>query len=190
MHGHGSPLREEHLKLLEELTAGTPHQGGTLYDHLVGTGRILEAWGRPPDVCVAGLFHSVYGTQSYQLQVVGPTDRARVRACIGERAERLVHLFSVVDRRAFFLKLADPAPRIHDRVGDREVSVSHQDLVALVEIELANRLELVPRVRLGPQELAELRVHADTARDDISLETFESIVSAIRTASLVCSDAV
>lgn len=190
MHRRGSPLREEHLKLLEELTRDSPHRGGSLHDHLVGTARILEAWGRPAAVCLAGLFHAVYGTQFYRLQVVSPSERARVRAVLGDRAERLVHLFSVADRRSLYSKLQDPAPRIHEAGGDGEIPISHEDLVALVEMDLANRLELMPRARPGPQDLAELRLHAEAAHDYIAPETFESVVSAIRTASLVSSDAV
>ena len=60
-----SLIEAKHLKLLTNATGGLGHIGTTLYAHLVGTARLLETWGRPLDVCLAGLCHSIYGTQSY-----------------------------------------------------------------------------------------------------------------------------
>ena len=51
---------------LEQLgTHAIGHSERTLLDHLSGTCRLLESWSCPHTVCVAGLFHSVYGTSSF-----------------------------------------------------------------------------------------------------------------------------
>lgn len=53
-------------RLLESYgTAAAPHTGRSLRDHLIGTFDLLEAWGNDRDVCLAGLFHSIYGTEVY-----------------------------------------------------------------------------------------------------------------------------
>jgi hypothetical protein len=49
-------------------------------------------------VCLAGLCHSVYGTNVYRRVLISPEDRISVRAAIGEEAEQLVYLFSTIDR--------------------------------------------------------------------------------------------
>lgn len=174
---------EEHLALLRQLTASSGHTGGTLYEHLLCTARLLELWGRPHEVCLAGLFHSVYGTQSYSTRSVSLTERSRIRDAIGERAEWLAYVFCVADRRAFFGKLGEPEPRLPDHVHETELSVLHEDLVALIEIELANYVEFMQRISLSPQELEDLRANIETARDHISPSAYQATVAATRTHS-------
>ena len=60
-------IEQKHLDLLLELNADeNPHSGGELLDHLRGTHDFLAAWGNDQPVCLGGLFHSIYGTQSYK----------------------------------------------------------------------------------------------------------------------------
>ena len=55
-------MNARHMTLLEELGAHTnSHSRRTLLDHLLGTHDLLVEWENEPDVCVAGLFHSIYG---------------------------------------------------------------------------------------------------------------------------------
>ena len=79
------------------------HSGRTLFAHLKGTYELLRSWGVAEEVCVAGLFHSVYGTRVFRHRCLEPTARNRglVAYMIGERAERLVYLFCVADRPHF-----------------------------------------------------------------------------------------
>ena len=87
-------IQQKHLDLLLELnTDKNPHSGGALLDHLRGTHDLLQAWGNDPAVCVGGLFHSIYGTQAYRTQSASLEDRQRIRAVIGDRAERLAFLW-------------------------------------------------------------------------------------------------
>jgi aspartate beta-hydroxylase len=46
----------------------------------------------------AALIHSIYGTDAYAPQLIGPARRGEVRALVGERIERLAHLFCVTPR--------------------------------------------------------------------------------------------
>jgi hypothetical protein len=78
------------VEFLSRAGAGAiQHHGGSLLEHLVGTNRLLTAWGCPPSVCTAGLFHSFY------TWLAEPTEKSRraLAAAIGRDAEELVYLF-------------------------------------------------------------------------------------------------
>jgi hypothetical protein len=99
----------------------TRHSGRTLFEHLKGVHDLLRDWDNNSHVCLAGLFHSIYGTQVFKHQSLD--DRGRLREMIGDYAEFLVHCFSTRDR-PLFASIEDPKVRAH-----------------LMEIEAANLLE-------------------------------------------------
>ncbi len=76
------------------------HSGSSLWNHLLGTFEIMTAWGAKSDQCIAGLIHSIYGTQYFRTPVASITARESVSKVVGVRAERLAYLFCVVDRPA------------------------------------------------------------------------------------------
>jgi hypothetical protein len=82
--------------LIRNGASKAPHRDRSLLDHLWGTYRLLQERGADEDLCLAGLFHSVYGTNLYEISL--PVRREEVREIIGERAERLAWLFSVLKR--------------------------------------------------------------------------------------------
>src|SRR5438045_6784881 len=75
------------------------HSGESLLSHLVGTYALLKGWGASEPECLAGLFHSVYGTVSFQADL--DIDRARVREVIGPEAEHLASVFGRRSSRSF-----------------------------------------------------------------------------------------
>ena len=77
---------------LHELTSTRPHGKKTFYEHLHNVYTLLRAHGYPDEVCDAGLFHSVYGTEFYDFQSAAVT-REVVQGYIGEYAEELVHIY-------------------------------------------------------------------------------------------------
>jgi len=83
------------------------HSGRTLYDHLVGTHDLLQAWGNSEPVCAAGLFHSIYGTKHFQHQTWPIIDRATIQKLIGPEAELLAYVFCIADRPKAFFANAD-----------------------------------------------------------------------------------
>lgn len=127
--------------LLDMLGAGDhAHSGRTLRDHLLGTFELLRSWGCDRDLCIGGLLHSVYGTNAFQVACVDRAGRDRLRALIGERAERLVYLFCASERpRAFLQCMAGGA--LTDRFTGAEHEVSRDDLRGLFAIECANLAE-------------------------------------------------
>jgi hypothetical protein len=120
----------------------TPHGGRHLVDHLIGTYRLLEAWGNPPSVCRAGLFHSIYGTSIFTFRSAGFDQRPVVRDAIGAKAERLAYLFCSVDRPLALLQaLIAQGAELPDIVAGGVLPLEAGELSALLEIEVANFLE-------------------------------------------------
>ena len=138
-------MNPSHSALLDELGAHrTSHSRRTLLDHLQGTQDLLEEWVNPPVVCVAGLFHSVYGTYIFDQQSADFSMRQRIRDIVGTHAERLIYAFCVSDRRSFYEHLGEPCCRLPDIVHDSHVELDGADLTALIEIEVANVVDQIP----------------------------------------------
>jgi len=78
------------------------HSGHTLWAHLAGVHDLLARWGAARPLQLAGLFHSVYGTQVFAKVSVPKTERANVIRLIGEPAETLVWLFAHLPRPMLF----------------------------------------------------------------------------------------
>ena len=156
-----APSPRERLEcLLQRFDAGRlPHAGGrTLQDHLLGTWAILCRWRQPDWVCEAGAFHSVYGTDVYEGQLVPASERDRVRAAIGEAAERLVYLFSMMSRRAFVQRIETmdeiPATEMgipcRGDVGGRHEDATRSEVIALLVLLMANEAEQACASDRGP----------------------------------------
>lgn len=117
------------------------HSDRTLMEHLVGTWRLLKAWGCDEHVCLAGLFHSIYGTSIYKRRSVSRHERASVRSVIGARAEELAFVFSVLDRPGTWGRtLATGKAALHG-IEDTLLTLDGTMLTELLEIEVANLLE-------------------------------------------------
>jgi len=91
--------RKEKNFLIEVGCKDLPHTGRTLYDHLVGTADKLIEYKRPDYEVKAALFHSIYGTEIYQLSRGLHITRDSVRKLIGEKAENLAHIFCNLTNR-------------------------------------------------------------------------------------------
>src|SRR6185369_7652007 len=131
------------LRFLREANTETmPHSDRGLFDHLLGTRQLLVEWGSRPELCDAGLFHSIYSTEHYEQTAVPLTRRDDVRQLIGDEAESLVWLFCMMCRETFFRNLGqDRNPTVQHRSTGEQIPLSgaqHQDLVTLL---FANSLE-------------------------------------------------
>ena len=87
--------------LLEIGIEQVPHTQKSYLAHLIAVFRDLEKAGCPDDVCRAGMFHSIYGTEKFQGFTLPVERRGEVRALIGERAEYLAYLNCAMDRASF-----------------------------------------------------------------------------------------
>lgn len=118
----------------------TAHSGSKLWDHLSGVHRILKVVKSAEYVCIAGLFHSVYGTQLYKTATVPTSNRSEVKALIGEKAERLVWAFCNLSRPNLFeISLRQ---KTYDWVAELDTPMDKtQFRDDLIRIECANLLE-------------------------------------------------
>lgn len=134
---------ESRLRFLRDAhTDGMPHSGRALFDHLLGTRRVLVEWGARPALCDAGLFHSVYSTEHYEEKALPLTRRGEVQQLIGEEAESLVWLFCMMRREAFFMDLGkNRSPVVQNRETGEPISLSGTQQQDLLTLLLANSLE-------------------------------------------------
>ena len=151
-------MNSSYLMLLEQLGAHrTSHSRRTLIEHLRGTHDLLEEWGNSSEVCVAGLFRSVYGTYIFDKQSADLSMREEIRDVIGSHAERLVHTFCVSDRRRFYEHLGESSFLLPDVAYGSDMELDGADLAALIEIEVANVVDqLAYRSRKKALAAAEL----------------------------------
>lgn len=123
--GQQQPPAQDKFTFLKELTASRRHLHKTFYEHLFNVYRYLQEQGFPPAVCDAGLFHSVYGTESYGFHSARIT-RDVVRGYIGSYGEELVYLFCSMKNDRF-------GTILENRLG-----VSRQQHLDLCRLEHAN----------------------------------------------------
>jgi uncharacterized protein DUF6817 len=159
-----APTRVESAlaRLAEAGAATTVHPSGTLMAHLRGTYDCLARWGCPEHLCLAGLYHSVYGTEAFRTATIRSTERALVRARIGEGAERLVHLYATIVRRTLYENLSRGAPyTVVDRLtGEERPLDGAQELADLMTLDLANRIEQLPRTSMSLRRMeADRRIY-------------------------------
>ena len=91
------------MEFLHEIGAEqtSHHASRSLSEHLTGTWHLLVDWGLDESVCIAGLCHSIYGTESFQTACLEVEERKRVQKILGEEAEELAFLFGALEREAF-----------------------------------------------------------------------------------------
>lgn len=125
-----------------------PHTQKTYLAHLVGLHRYMQNLGCWEELCLAGLFHSVYGTERFQGFTLPVERHGEVRELIGERAERLAYLNCAMDRASIDRAVErGTAPyRIIDRLTGEEVELDRADFDDLCRVHLYDLLEQIARL--------------------------------------------
>lgn len=120
--------------------------------HLVAVYHLMKNEGCTDELCRAGMYHSIYGTEQFQRFSLPLERRGEVRELIGERAERLAFWNCAMDRSTFDRALEQNAGpyRIVLRNTREEVEMNEEDFNDLCRIHLFDWLEQVARsTRLG-----------------------------------------
>lgn len=128
-------------------TTEVEHTGKGFLAHLIGVYKDLEEWGANIDVCRAGMFHSIYGTQLFQSFCLPLSRRNDVQELIGERAEWLAFLNSVMDRPewdSIFQEHTGERAVVNRLTGEKYRLTQH-DFDDLTMIHVCDWLEQVPR---------------------------------------------
>ena len=120
------------------------HLNGDLAQHLKGTYELLREWGNSEPVCLAGLFHAVYGTAGFPAALLSLDKRSDIAAAIGDEAEELVYLYAACDRDYTYSKLtSNEEPIYRNRFTQESSSLPRLLLASFCELTLANELEIV-----------------------------------------------
>jgi len=148
------PMYARAVELLERFGAvSVEHPSGTLLEHLRGTYEQLDRWGCSKDLCLAGLYHSVYGTEKFRKQTVPLEARDAVRGAIGKQAEEIAYLYCALSRESLYRNLDVGAPYGVKTQDSGEVPLSLAQLADLMTLDLANRLEQLPRTRRNSAQI-------------------------------------
>jgi hypothetical protein len=124
-----------------------PHTEKTYLDHLIAVYRGLESWGCSHEVCAAGMFHSIYGTERFRKFVLPMERRPELARLIGERAERLAYANCAMDRTSFHevVPQAEGPYRFRNRWTRETIELDQNDFDDLCRVHLCDWLEQVPR---------------------------------------------
>jgi hypothetical protein len=137
-------LTEHYRRLLALGADEFPHVAGSLAPHLLRTASLLQQWGNRPALCLAGLYHAVYGTDGIRGSLVALEHRGVIAGIIGSEAESVAYLYGACDRDAFHPRIGTGAPlQFVDRFTLSEYPIQDTALRDFCELTLANELDLV-----------------------------------------------
>lgn len=133
--------------LLQLGTDTVGHTEKSYLAHLIGVYRDMQAAGCTEDVCRAGMFHSIYGTELFQKFALPLERRGDVRRLIGEGAEKLAFVNCAMDRASLDRAVVQEAGpyRIVLRDTREAVDLAADELNDLCRVHLYDWLEQVPR---------------------------------------------
>lgn len=126
---------------------GKKHSDKSLLHHLLGTRNLLAEWGARPALYDAGLFHSVYGTESFKVTSIPMSKRETVREVIGDEAEHLAWLFSVMRKQTLLGNLDRSEDlKVQSRLTEEWLPLDRHQFSDLVNLMIANSIEQLPRL--------------------------------------------
>jgi hypothetical protein len=128
---------------------GLEHTGKTYIARVASVYRDLEDWDCDEEVCVAGMFHSIYGTEVFRGLRLSLEKRDEIRSLIGERAEQLAYWNCAMCRLSFDKAVerdTDPYAVV-DRFTGGEFVPSEAEFDDLCRVHLCEWLEQLPRTR-------------------------------------------
>ncbi|MGY8824122.1 MAG: DUF6817 domain-containing protein [Candidatus Latescibacterota bacterium] len=127
--------------------ADVSHTNKSYLAHCIGVHNDMKKWDCDEEMCRAGLYHSIYGTELFQDFALPVARRGEVRALIGERAEYLVYVNCAMVRDSFDSLFAQrEAPYvIGDRLTGQDIEMTQRDFDDLVLMHLCDWLEQVAR---------------------------------------------
>src|SRR3954466_11056453 len=134
------PLDDKIEQFMIERTGTLRHSNRPFYEHLRGVHDLLEQEGAPEYVCLAGLCHSIYGTNAFKQQAAQLAERALISAAIGEKAEWLAFGVCCRPRPPAVMGAAPRGPPYYviSRHSNEMLVLSPPDLADLLKIEEAN----------------------------------------------------
>src|SRR6185295_17698861 len=97
-------------------------------------------------LCDAGLFHSIYSTDHYELKAFPLSRRGEVQQLIGDEAESLVFLFCMMRRESLYDNLRKGRDfSVQHRLTGEWLPLTEDQFRDLITLSFANCLEAYPR---------------------------------------------
>ena len=158
-HARGGATLDALTDILAQANAALrPTPETAMLPDLVHTYELLRNYECSDEVCLAGLFHGVYGTADAADPLLRTSARERVRAAIGEQAEALVHACCAVEPESFkrALKRGDPS-LVASRWRPVPPPIDRSMLARMATLMLAYRVAKHARFRPGDEQWAEER---------------------------------
>ena len=128
-----------------------PHTQKNYLAHLISVANFMRAHGADEELCRAGMFHSIYGTEKFQGFKLTLDQRDELTALIGPRAELLAYWNCFMDRSSLDRLLgqtAGPYP-IRNRETGEIMTLSREEFDDLCRVHLFDWLEQAPRSSFG-----------------------------------------
>lgn len=119
------------LDTFKNIVQDVEHGDKTFYDHCYGVYKILKTMNCSQEVCNAGLFHSIYGTESFNTNI--EISKQQVIDIIGDKSEKLVTMFCNLKNR-------------YDSLLSNTYNLDNNTLLNLLYIEYANLKEQELRI--------------------------------------------
>ena len=127
------------------------HTQGNYLGHLIKVYRLIQNAGYDEDLCLAGLFHSIYGTEKFQGYKLPLDRRPELVELIGPRAENLAYWNCVMDRASLDALLDENAEPLllRNRETGEPMPLTRREFDDLCCVHLFDWLEQAPRSRFG-----------------------------------------
>lgn len=119
--------------------------------HLISVYKLMQAAGYDEELCRAGLFHSIYGTEKFQGFKLPLESRQELTDLIGSRAERLAYWNCLMDRSSLdgLLSQLEEPFLLRNRETGEAMPLTRHELDDLCCVHLFDWLEQAPRSRFG-----------------------------------------
>ncbi len=125
--------------------------------HLISVHKLMQSAGCDDELCNAGLFHSIYGTEKFQGFKLPLTCRSELVEMIGERAERLAYWNCLMDRSSLdellgkdeLLGPFEEPYRLRNRETGETMLLTRREFDDLCAVNLFDWLEQAPRSSFG-----------------------------------------
>jgi hypothetical protein len=137
------------MLMLDAQLEKVPHAVTTCMEHFIGVHGLLKAWGQADELALVGLFHAMYGTEYFVVDLLDyrrSADRQRMRSVVGEKTERWILQYGLMLSRDFVAGAHESgAPPAHldffEKTDVIPATITSADFVALAELQVANAYE-------------------------------------------------
>lgn len=89
------------INFLKQKSKNIAHSGEDYFSHCFNVFKILQSWNKEKHVCLAGLYHSIYDTESFEVKL--NISRKEVVKQIGKKSEELCWKFCNLKNKEIYL---------------------------------------------------------------------------------------